>query len=55
MNHARRRITDAGRAREGYQEARRAYLFGTAVRDRRTAMGTTQTRLAARAGMSQAA
>ncbi|MGW4343638.1 helix-turn-helix domain-containing protein [Streptomyces sp. NPDC004690] len=48
-------LSDADRAREGYQEARRAYLFGKAVRDRRTALGMTQSRLAARAGMTQAA
>jgi DNA-binding XRE family transcriptional regulator len=55
MSHTRWEITDADRAREGYQEARRAYLFGKAIRDRRTALGMTQTQLAARAGMSQAA
>ncbi|MFF9310657.1 helix-turn-helix domain-containing protein [Streptomyces sp. NPDC014748] len=48
-------LSDADRAREGYQEARRAYLFGKAVRDRRTALGMTQSQLAARAGMTQAA
>ncbi|MDX3383779.1 helix-turn-helix transcriptional regulator [Streptomyces niveiscabiei] len=55
MSHARWEITDADRSREGYQEARRAYLFGKAVRDRRTALGMTQARLAERAGMTQAA
>ncbi|EFF91661.1 helix-turn-helix domain-containing protein [Streptomyces sp. e14] len=55
MSHAREGVSDADRAREGYQEARRAYLFGKAVRDRRTALGMTQSRLAARAGMTQAA
>ncbi|MFJ9715964.1 helix-turn-helix domain-containing protein [Streptomyces sp. NPDC101213] len=55
MSHTRWDITDADRAREGYQEARRAYLFGKAVRDRRTSLGLTQTQLAARAGMTQAA
>ncbi|GHJ34929.1 helix-turn-helix domain-containing protein [Streptomyces sp. TS71-3] len=48
-------ITSADRAREGYQEARCAYLFGKAVRDRRIALGVTQTQLATRAGMSQTA
>ncbi|MGW1269127.1 helix-turn-helix domain-containing protein [Streptomyces sp. NPDC002491] len=55
MSHTRWDITDADRAQEGYQEARRAYLFGKAVRDRRTFLGMTQTQLAARAGMTQAA
>ncbi|MEU3280412.1 helix-turn-helix domain-containing protein [Streptomyces antibioticus] len=55
MSHTRWEITDADRAREGYQEARRAYLFGKAIRDRRTALGLTQTQLAERAGMTQAA
>jgi transcriptional regulator with XRE-family HTH domain len=54
-NHTRWEISDADRAREGYQEARRSYLFGKAIRDRRTALGMTQTQLAARAGMTQAA
>ncbi len=55
MSHTRWDITDVDRAQEGYQEARHAYLFGKAVRDRRTALGMTQTQLAARAGMTQAA
>ncbi|MEW5352462.1 helix-turn-helix domain-containing protein [Streptomyces sp. 16-176A] len=55
MHDTRGDLSDADRAREGYQEARRAYLFGKAVRDRRTALGMTQSRLAARAGMTQAA
>ncbi|WP_073950740.1 helix-turn-helix domain-containing protein [Streptomyces kebangsaanensis] len=55
MSHSRWDITDADRAQEGYQEARRAYLLGKAVRDRRTALGMTQTQLAARADMTQAA
>lgn len=41
--------------REGYAEAQRAYLIGQAVRDRRLALGLSQTELAARAGMSQPA
>ncbi|MGW0879248.1 helix-turn-helix domain-containing protein [Streptomyces sp. NPDC002671] len=55
MSHTRWEITDTDRAREGYQEARRAYLFGKAIRDRRTALGLTQTQLGERAGMTQAA
>jgi hypothetical protein len=39
--------------REGYAEARRAYLIGQAVRDRRLALGLSQVELAARAGMTQ--
>jgi ribosome-binding protein aMBF1 (putative translation factor) len=41
--------------REGYGEARRAFLIGRAVRDRRQALGMSQTELAARAGMTQPA
>lgn len=41
--------------REGYAEARRAFLIGQAVRERRLALGLTQTELAARAGMTQPA
>jgi ribosome-binding protein aMBF1 (putative translation factor) len=41
--------------REGYGEARRAFLIGQAVRDRRLALGLSQTELAARAGMTQPA
>lgn len=41
--------------REGYAEARRAYLIGQAVRQRRLALGLSQTELAARAGMTQPA
>ncbi|MFI1566917.1 helix-turn-helix domain-containing protein [Streptomyces sp. NPDC020490] len=55
MSHTRWDITDVDRAQEGYQEARRAHLFGKALRDRRTALGITRTQLAARADMSQAA
>jgi ribosome-binding protein aMBF1 (putative translation factor) len=40
---------------EGYAEARRAFLIGRAVRDRRLALGLSQTELAARAGMTQPA
>jgi ribosome-binding protein aMBF1 (putative translation factor) len=41
--------------REGYAEARRAYLIGQAVRQRRLALGLSQTELASRAGLTQPA
>jgi HTH-type transcriptional regulator / antitoxin HipB len=41
--------------REGYDEARRAFLIGQAVRERRLALGLSQTEVAARAGMTQPA
>jgi ribosome-binding protein aMBF1 (putative translation factor) len=41
--------------REGYTEARRAFLIGQAVRERRLALGLSQVELAARAGMTQPA
>ena len=41
--------------REGYAEARRAFLIGLAVRERRLALGLSQVELAARAGMTQPA
>ena len=41
--------------REGYGEARRAFLIGQAIRERRLALGLSQVQLAARAGMSQPA
>jgi ribosome-binding protein aMBF1 (putative translation factor) len=41
--------------REGYAEARRAFLIGHAVRERRLALGLSQTELARRAGMTQPA
>jgi ribosome-binding protein aMBF1 (putative translation factor) len=41
--------------REGYAEARRAFLIGQAVRDRRLALGLSQVELAERAGMTQPA
>jgi ribosome-binding protein aMBF1 (putative translation factor) len=40
---------------EGQTEAQRALLIGRAVRDRRRALGLSQTELAQRAGMSQPA
>jgi ribosome-binding protein aMBF1 (putative translation factor) len=41
--------------RQGYAEARRAFLIGQAVRERRLALGLSQTELADRAGMTQPA
>ena len=41
--------------REGYDEARRAFLIGQAVRERRLALGLSQTQVAASAGMTQPA
>ena len=41
--------------REGYAEARRAFLIGQAVRERRLTLGLSQTELARRAGMTQPA
>jgi len=46
---------DSTEYREGYAEARRAYLIGQAVRERRLALGLSQTELASRAGMTQPA
>jgi ribosome-binding protein aMBF1 (putative translation factor) len=46
---------DSHEYREGYAEARRAFLIGQAVRERRLALGLSQTDLAARAGMTQPA
>lgn len=46
---------DSAEYREGYDEARRAYLLGRAVRERRLALGLSQTEVAARAGMTQPA
>jgi HTH-type transcriptional regulator / antitoxin HipB len=41
--------------RQGYEEARRAFLIGQVVRERRLALGLSQTEAAARAGMTQPA
>ena len=41
--------------REGYDQARRAFLIGQAVRERRLALGLSQTELAVGAGMTQPA
>src|SRR5258708_1001051 len=41
--------------REGYAEARRAFLIGQAARERRLALGLSQVELATRAGMTQPA
>jgi ribosome-binding protein aMBF1 (putative translation factor) len=40
---------------QGYDEARRAYVIGQAVRERRLSLGLSQTKLAADAGMTQPA
>ena len=44
-----------GEYSEGYAEARRAFLIGQAVRERRLALGLSQAEVAARAGMTQPA
>lgn len=41
--------------REGYEEARRAFLIGKVVRERRLELGLTQTEVATRARMTQPA
>lgn len=41
--------------RYGYAEAERAFLIGRAVRERRLALGLSQTEVARRAGMTQPA
>src|SRR5215469_14893249 len=41
--------------RQGYAEARRAFLIGQAIRERRLTLGLSQTELVARAGMTQPA
>lgn len=46
---------DSGQYREGYAAARRAFLIGQAVRERRLALGLSQAALAARAEMTQPA
>ncbi len=50
-----RRPRDSAEFREGYEEARRAFLIGQAVQERRLALGLSQTEVAARAGMTQPA
>lgn len=41
--------------REGFADARRAFLLGQAVRERRLELGLSQVELATRAGMTQPA
>ena len=41
--------------RQGYAEARRAFLIGQAIRERRLILGLSQTELATRADMTQPA
>src|SRR5580692_7516679 len=50
-----RQRRDSREYREGYAEARRAFLIGQAVRERRLALGLSQVELAARAAMTQPA
>jgi ribosome-binding protein aMBF1 (putative translation factor) len=50
--HGRR---DSDEYREGYAEARRAFLIGRAIRERRLALGLSQVELAGLAGMTQPA
>jgi ribosome-binding protein aMBF1 (putative translation factor) len=50
-----RQRRDHEQYRQGYAEARRAFLIGQAIRERRLALGLSQTELAARAGMTQPA
>ncbi len=50
---SRRRAT--AEYREGYEEARRAFLIGQAVRQRRLDLGLSQVEVATRAGMTQPA
>jgi ribosome-binding protein aMBF1 (putative translation factor) len=51
---ARERRSSAG-YREGYDEGRRAFMIGQAVRERRLALNLSQTQVAASAGMTQPA
>ena len=46
---------DSAEYHAGYAEAQRAFLIGQAVRERRLALGLSQTELAVRAGMTQPA
>src|ERR1700722_6824776 len=46
---------DSAEYRQGYAEAQRAFLIGQAVRERRLALGLSQTELATRAEMTQPA
>ena len=50
-----RRRRGSAEFREEYEEARRAFLIGQAVRERGLALGLPQTEVAARAGMTQPA
>lgn len=50
-----RQRRDSDEYREGYAGARRAFLIGQAVRERRLALGLSQAELAARARMTQPA
>ena len=50
-----RQRRDSDEYRQGHAAAQRAYLLGKAVRDRRLALGLSQTELATRAEMTQPA
>jgi HTH-type transcriptional regulator/antitoxin HipB len=50
-----RRSRDSAEVRAGYDGAKRAIAIGKAVRERRLALGLSQTELAKRAGMTQPA
>ena len=53
--HIARSRRDSAGYREGFDQARRAFLIGQAVRERRLTLGLSQTELADRAGMTQPA
>lgn len=62
MNDAHRSFEEVARGRrnsaeyrEGYSEARQAFLIGQAVRERRQSLGLSQSELAAHADMTQPA
>lgn len=50
-----RKRRGSGEYRDGYAEARRAFVIGQAVRQRRVELGLSQTQLADQAGMTQPA
>ncbi len=50
-----RKRRDSAEYRAGYAEAHRAFVIGQTVRERRVALGLSQTELATRAGMTQPA
>jgi ribosome-binding protein aMBF1 (putative translation factor) len=50
-----RQRRDSAEYRQGYDEARRAFMIGQAIRERRLALGLSQTQVATSAGMTQPA